>query len=182
MVLNGNRNPRKWAEATHIWTKENFALPPFLILSQSAPIFHELGNRSLGNCLYVRNNQDGRRRRGKKENKSKKKAVRTDGHVKKGKPSTFLGEYYRVLFSVLCLSWKPFNSGILLLPSFSSFYLFFFPFFSMNWEVYKSPLSCWVIIYSVTQKNRNFWKTQQKLKKSKKNNLLTEIEPLQLAF
>ena len=31
-------------------------------------------------------------------------------------------------------------------------------------------------------KNGNFWKTQQKLKKSKKKNLLTEIEPLQLAF
>ena len=34
----------------------------------------------------------------------------------------------------------------------------------------------------VTQKNGNFWKTQQKLKKSKKKKLLTEIEPLQLAF
>ena len=32
------------------------------------------------------------------------------------------------------------------------------------------------------KKNWNFWKTQQKLKKSKKKNLLTEIEPLQLAF
>ena len=32
------------------------------------------------------------------------------------------------------------------------------------------------------KKNENFWKTQQKLKKSKKKNLLTEIEPLQLAF
>ena len=31
-------------------------------------------------------------------------------------------------------------------------------------------------------KNGNFWKTQQKLKKSKKKNLLTEIEPLKLAF
>jgi len=31
-------------------------------------------------------------------------------------------------------------------------------------------------------KNGNFWKTQQKLKKSKKKKLLTEIEPLQLAF
>ena len=30
-------------------------------------------------------------------------------------------------------------------------------------------------------KNGNFWKTQQKLKKSKKKNL-TEIETLQLAF
>ena len=36
--------------------------------------------------------------------------------------------------------------------------------------------------YRVTQKNGNFWKTQQKLKKSKKKKLLTEIEPLQLAF
>ena len=34
----------------------------------------------------------------------------------------------------------------------------------------------------MTQKNGNFWKTEQKLKKSKKKNLLTEIEPLQLAF
>ena len=32
------------------------------------------------------------------------------------------------------------------------------------------------------KKNGNFWKTQQKLKKSNKKNLLTEIEPLQLAF
>ena len=31
-------------------------------------------------------------------------------------------------------------------------------------------------------KNGNFWKTQQKLKKSKKKKLVTEIEPLQLAF
>ena len=31
-------------------------------------------------------------------------------------------------------------------------------------------------------KNENFWKPQQKLKKSKKKNLLTEIEPLQLAY
>ena len=31
-------------------------------------------------------------------------------------------------------------------------------------------------------KKGNFWKTQQKLKKSKKKNLLTEIESLQLAF
>ena len=37
-------------------------------------------------------------------------------------------------------------------------------------------------LYRVTQKNGNFWKPQQKLKKSKKKNLLTEIEPLQLAF
>ena len=37
-------------------------------------------------------------------------------------------------------------------------------------------------LYKVTQKNGNFWKTQQKLKKSMKKNLLTEIEPLQLAF
>ena len=33
-----------------------------------------------------------------------------------------------------------------------------------------------------TKKRGNFWKTQQKLKKSKEENLLTEIEPLQLAF
>jgi len=36
--------------------------------------------------------------------------------------------------------------------------------------------------YRVTQKIGNFWKPQQKLKKSKKKNLLTEIEPLKLAF
>ena len=34
----------------------------------------------------------------------------------------------------------------------------------------------------MTPKKREFWKTQQKLKKSKEKNLLTEIEPLQLAF
>ena len=33
-----------------------------------------------------------------------------------------------------------------------------------------------------TKKNGNVWKPQQKLKKSKEKNLLTEIEPLQLAF
>ena len=37
-------------------------------------------------------------------------------------------------------------------------------------------------IQSDTKKRGNFWKTQQKLKKSKTKNLLTEIEPLQLAF
>jgi len=42
--------------------------------------------------------------------------------------------------------------------------------------------SAMYFLYRVTQKNGNFWKTQQKLKKSKKNNLVTEIEPLQLAF
>ena len=39
-----------------------------------------------------------------------------------------------------------------------------------------------ILKYRMTQKNGNFWKTQQKLKKSKKKNLLTEIEPLQFAF
>jgi len=39
-----------------------------------------------------------------------------------------------------------------------------------------------LILHTVTQKNGNFLKTQQELKKSKKRNLLTEIEPLQLAF
>ena len=34
----------------------------------------------------------------------------------------------------------------------------------------------------IQKKNGNFWKTQQKLKKSSKKILLTEIEPLQLAF
>ena len=37
-------------------------------------------------------------------------------------------------------------------------------------------------LYRVTQKNGNFWKTQQKFKKSKKKTLLTETESLQLAF
>ena len=36
-------------------------------------------------------------------------------------------------------------------------------------------------MYKMIQKNGNFWKTQQKLKKSKKKKL-TEIEPLKLAF
>ena len=41
-----------------------------------------------------------------------------------------------------------------------------------------APLACkeW------HKKNGNLWKTQQKLKKSKKKNLLTEIKTLQLAF
>jgi len=38
------------------------------------------------------------------------------------------------------------------------------------------------VIYRMKQKKGNFWKTQQKLKKCKKKKLLTEIEPLQLAF
>jgi len=37
-------------------------------------------------------------------------------------------------------------------------------------------------IMQVTHKNGNFWKTQQKLKKSKEKKFLTEIEPLKLAF
>ena len=45
-----------------------------------------------------------------------------------------------------------------------------------------SPCSLQMCRYRVTQKNGNFWKTQQKLKKSKKKKILTEIEPLQLAF
>ena len=40
----------------------------------------------------------------------------------------------------------------------------------------------WECIYRETPKNGNFWKTQQKLKKSNKKKLLTEIEPWQLAF
>ena len=38
------------------------------------------------------------------------------------------------------------------------------------------------MMYRWHKKNGNFWKPQQKLQKSKKKNLLTEIEPLQLAF
>ena len=37
-------------------------------------------------------------------------------------------------------------------------------------------------LQSDTKKRELFKKTEQKLKKSKKKNLLTEIEPLQLAF
>jgi hypothetical protein len=71
MVLKGSGNPRKWMEAKSVWRKENFARPPFLILSQSAPIFHELGNRTLGNCLYARNNQNEEGEKEEEENKSK---------------------------------------------------------------------------------------------------------------
>jgi hypothetical protein len=39
----------------------------------------------------------------KKKIKVKNTAVRTDGHVKKRKPSTFWGEYYRILSSALRL-------------------------------------------------------------------------------
>ena len=42
-------------------------------------------------------------------------------------------------------------------------------------------LGSFVIVQGDT-KNGNFWKTQQKLKKSKKKNLLIEIEPLQFDF
>ena len=42
---------------------------------------------------------------------------------------------------------------------------------------------CWLcILVQGDTKKGNFWKTQQKFKKSKKKKLLTEIEPLQLAF
>ena len=56
-----------------------------------------------------------------------------------------------------------------------------------NWmNEYRTLIHChWqgkAEVQGDTKKNRNFWKTQQKLKKSKKKNLLTEIEPLQLAF
>ena len=39
-----------------------------------------------------------------------------------------------------------------------------------------------IILRGDTKKTDTFEKTQQKLKKSKKKNLLTEIEPLQLTF
>ena len=48
-------------------------------------------------------------------------------------------------------------------------------------NIARSTVYVYVYI-QVTQKNGNFWKTQQKLKKSKKKKLLTEIEPLQLVF
>ena len=49
--------------------------------------------------------------------------------------------------------------------------------------IYFNQQSEYKVFYRVTQKNGKFWKTQQNLKKkSKKKNLLTEIEPLQLAF
>ena len=47
---------------------------------------------------------------------------------------------------------------------------------------YHYLVSTQLITYRVTQKNGKIWKPQQKLKKSKKKNLLTENEPLQLAF
>jgi hypothetical protein len=65
MALKGSGKCRKWAEATNIWRKENFSLPPFLIRSQSAPIFHELGNRTRGKlfvCMGVWVEQPGRRK------------------------------------------------------------------------------------------------------------------------
>jgi len=37
-------------------------------------------------------------------------------------------------------------------------------------------------LYRVTQKNGNFWKTRQKIEEIQEKNLLTETEPLQLAF
>ena len=59
------------------------------------------------------------KKRKKKIKRKKKTAVRKDGHVKRRKkPSTFLTEYYRILSSALRLLRKPFNSGILLFPSF----------------------------------------------------------------
>ena len=39
-----------------------------------------------------------------------------------------------------------------------------------------------ISVYTEWHKKRELLKTQQKLKKSKKKKLLTEIEPLQLAF
>jgi hypothetical protein len=77
MVLKGSRNPRKWVEARNVWRKENFTLPPVLILSQSAPIFHELGNRTLGNCLYAWNYQNEEAEE-EKEEENKSKNSRTD--------------------------------------------------------------------------------------------------------
>ena len=53
---------------------------------------------------------------------------------------------------------------------------------SMFSSTYVNILLMGSYTYRVTQKDGNFWKTQQKLKKSKKKNLLTEIETLQLAF
>ena len=54
------------------------------------------------------------------------------------------------------------------------------PYTYLFYELSKNKFLCQM--YRVSQKNGNFWKTQQKLKKSKKKNLLTEIEPLKLAF
>ena len=45
----------------------------------------------------------------------------------------------------------------------------------------QASLQQWWLLQG-DKKIGNFWKTQQKLKKSKKKKLLTEIEPLQLAF
>ena len=53
--------------------------------------------------------------------------------------------------------------------------------FVMSWTVARCECEVtWM--YRWHKKNGNFWKTQQKLKKSKKKKLLTEIESLQLAF
>ena len=45
---------------------------------------------------------------------------------------------------------------------------------------WSPPCSIHSEVHGDTKKG-NFWKAQQKLKKSKKKKLLTEIEPLQLA-
>ena len=50
----------------------------------------------------------------------------------------------------------------------------------MNYETIRILLD--ILKVQGDTKKGTFEKTQQKLKKSKKKNLLTEIEPLQLAF
>ena len=52
-------------------------------------------------------------------------------------------------------------------------------------EVKETENLCWngmAFVVKGDTKKGTFWKKQQKLKISKKKNLLTEIEPLQLAF
>ena len=55
------------------------------------------------------------------------------------------------------------------------------PIIRRKYRTYATPGICH-FIYRVTQKTGTFEKPNKKLKKSKKKKLLTEIEPLQLAF
>ena len=54
----------------------------------------------------------------------------------------------------------------------------FFLLFALTISTVCKERNYWDVNYRVTQKNGNFWKTHQKLKKKKY--ILTEIEPLQL--
>jgi len=58
-------------------------------------------------------------------------------------------------------------------------FLLFLPDKFVYFDVIWTPL---FPLHTGWHKKTNFWKTLQKLKKSKKKQLLTEIDPLQLAF